>query len=73
MRIPIICNANLLRKEVYMSYNSNIRRRHSIRLKNYDYSKEGMYFITICVQNRECILSEIVNIDDVGAGLVSAR
>lgn len=56
-----------------MSFDSNIRRRHSIRLKDYDYSKEGMYFITICVQNRECILSEIVDIDDVGAGLVSAR
>ena len=30
------------------------------RLKEYDYSKEGMYFVTICTQNRECILGDIV-------------
>lgn len=35
--------------------------RKTIRLKNYDYSKEGLYFITICIKNRECILSKIVN------------
>lgn len=27
-------------------------KRKSIRLKYYDYSKEGMYFITICIKNR---------------------
>jgi len=34
--------------------------RHSIRLKDYDYSQAGTCFITICVQNRECLLGEIV-------------
>ena len=29
-----------------MNYNPNIHHRESIRLKDYDYSKEGMYFIT---------------------------
>lgn len=33
--------------------------RHSIRLKDYDYSKEGMYFITICIKNRMKILAKI--------------
>lgn len=33
-----------------------IYNRHSIRIKEYDYSTEGMYFITICTQNRNCIL-----------------
>ena len=33
--------------------------RKSIRLKNYDYSQNGMYFITICTKNREPILSKI--------------
>jgi putative transposase len=28
------------------------RRRHSIRLKGYDYSQPGAYFITICAQDR---------------------
>lgn len=35
--------------------------RHSIRLKDYDYSKEGMYFITICIKNRMNILSNVSN------------
>ena len=47
-----------------MKYNSDIHHRRSIRLKEYDYSKEGMYYITICTQNRECILSEIVGAHD---------
>jgi REP element-mobilizing transposase RayT len=45
-------------------------RRHSIRLKGYDYSKAGAYFVTICTQNRECLLGEIVDgkmiLNDVG-------
>ena len=63
--------------------------RKQIRLKEYDYSAEGHYFITICTQNRKNILANIVgadsisaqkettrtkpNADVVGAGLVSAR
>jgi REP element-mobilizing transposase RayT len=43
-----------------MFYNPEIHRRHSIRLKGYDYSQAGMYFVTICVQNRECMFGEIV-------------
>lgn len=35
--------------------------RKLIRLKEYDYSNEGMYFITICTKNRECILGKIEN------------
>jgi putative transposase len=38
---------------------SNNRSRRSIRLKGYDYSADGAYFITICVGNRECLLGEI--------------
>ena len=34
-----------------------IRKR--IRLKDYDYSKENMYFITICIKNRLEILGTI--------------
>ncbi|MBN2403171.1 MAG: hypothetical protein JXN64_12325 [Spirochaetes bacterium] len=35
--------------------------RRSIRLKGFDYSLSGAYFITICTQNRECMFGEIVN------------
>jgi putative transposase len=36
------------------------------RLPGYDYSKEGIYFITICSKERECIFARV------GAGLASA-
>jgi len=35
--------------------------RKSIRLKGYDYSSEGLYFITICTQNRIHQFGKIVN------------
>ena len=38
-----------------------IHHRRSIRLKGYDYSQNGAYFVTICVQNRECLFGEIEN------------
>ena len=44
-----------------MKYNSEIHHNCSIRLKGYDYSSEGAYFITICVKDRECLFGEIIN------------
>ena len=35
-------------------------KRKSTRLKHFDYSKNGAYFITICTQGRKNILSAIV-------------
>jgi REP element-mobilizing transposase RayT len=40
-------------------FNPDLHHRHSIRLRGYDYSQEGAYFITICTQNRECLFGEI--------------
>ncbi len=34
------------------------KKRKQIRLKEYDYSTPGYYFITICTQNRKEILSK---------------
>jgi len=34
-----------------MNYNPDIHHRKSIRLKGYDYSQKGLYFITICTQH----------------------
>src|SRR5438445_12726107 len=39
----------------------NIGHRKSIRLKGYDYSQHGAYFITICTQNREYFFGKIVD------------
>lgn len=44
-----------------MPYNPNIHRRRSIRLKGYDYAQAGLYFITICCQDRACLFGEIKN------------
>jgi putative transposase len=35
-----------------MKYNPKIHKRKSIRLKGYDYSQAGLYFITICCERR---------------------
>ena len=43
------------------------KRKHP-RLDHYDYSTAGAYFITICTQNRRCLLSRIV-----GRGLAPAE
>jgi putative transposase len=40
-------------------YDPNIHHRRSIRLPGYDYSEEGWYFVTVCVQNRLCLLGDI--------------
>jgi len=46
-----------------MGYNQDVNKRISIRLKDYDYSQEGLYFITICTQNKLCLFGEVVNND----------
>jgi len=44
-----------------MPYDPKIHHRKSIRLKGYDYSQAGLYFITICVQDRTCLFGDVVN------------
>jgi len=39
--------------------NKELPQRKNIRLKYYDYSLEGYYFITICTKNRKEILGKI--------------
>lgn len=35
-------------------------KRKPARLKGYDYSLPGAYFVTVCTKDRKCILGEIV-------------
>lgn len=35
-------------------------KRKPTRLKDYDYSTPGAYFVTICTHNRRCLFSNIV-------------
>lgn len=39
---------------------NSLPQRKNIRLKNYDYSQTGYYFVTICTHNRQHLLSHIV-------------
>jgi REP element-mobilizing transposase RayT len=42
-----------------MTYDPQKHHRRSIRLKGWDYSRPGAYFVTVCTQNRECLFGEI--------------
>ncbi len=44
-----------------MKYDPDFNHRQSIRLKGYDYSTSGAYFITICTHDREHLFGGIVN------------
>jgi REP element-mobilizing transposase RayT len=42
----------------------NNRKKHksrSIRLKGYDYSQPGAYFVTICTKDRRCLFGDVID------------
>ena len=44
-----------------MKFNPDKHHRRSIRLKGYDYSQAGAYFVTIVAYQRECLFGEVVD------------
>ena len=46
-----------------MDKEKELPKRKPTRLKNFDYSSAGAYFVTICIRDRMNILSEIVKTD----------
>ncbi len=40
------------------------QRKH-LRIKNYDYSQAGYYFVTICTQDRENLFGHVVGVDSI--------
>jgi hypothetical protein len=42
-----------------IKYPLSLYFRRSIRLKGYDYLQTGLYFVTVCVQNRQCLFGKI--------------
>jgi REP element-mobilizing transposase RayT len=42
-----------------MSYDARIHHRRSIRLQGYDYAQAGAYFVTMVMQNRECLFGHV--------------
>ena len=53
-----------------MTFNPDIHHRRSIRLRDYNYSLAGAYFVTICTLNRECLFGTIhdnaITLNDAG-------
>ncbi len=45
----------------FMTYKPYIHNRRSIRLNGYDYTQTGAYFVTVCMQNHECLFGEITD------------
>ena len=43
-----------------IKYDPDRHHRRSIRLKGYDYSQPGAYFVTICTERRQCIFGDVV-------------
>ena len=67
MRESIVINY-MIKSEMKMKYNPQIHHRRSIRLKGYDYSQAGLYFITICTQNRACLFGDVRRGESMGEG-----
>jgi len=44
-----------------MSLKKFVYRRKPLRLRGYDYSKTGFYFVTICTKDRECLFGGVVD------------
>ena len=44
-----------------MTYDPANHHRRLIRLKGYDYSQPGAYFMIVCTQQRECLFGDIVD------------
>ncbi|MBN2543033.1 transposase, partial [bacterium] len=41
-----------------MRLDHKYKQRRSIRLKGYDYSSSGWYFVTLCTKDRDCYFGE---------------
>jgi putative transposase len=54
-----------------MTYSLHKHHRRSIRLRDYDYTKTGAYFVTLCTYERACLFGEVVGdgvmLSEVGA------
>jgi putative transposase len=44
-----------------VKFNPEIHHRRSIRLKGYDYTQPGAYFVTFCSYQRDEIFGEVIN------------
>nr|VFJ65368.1 MAG: hypothetical protein BECKDK2373C_GA0170839_11297 [Candidatus Kentron sp. DK] len=62
--VPLRCHkirADLNQMTTPNQYDPEQHHRRSIRLKGYDYSWPGAYFITVCVHDKKCLLGKVVD------------
>jgi REP element-mobilizing transposase RayT len=52
-----------------MKFHPDIHHRRSIRLKNFDYSGNGAYFVTLCTHDRSCCFEQFEQL----RGMVEAQ
>lgn len=43
-----------------MPYDPQKHHRRSIRLKAYDYTQPGAYYVTLCTKARQCLFGDVV-------------
>ncbi len=56
-----------------MDKEKELPKRKSTRLKNYDYGTTGVYFVTICTQDRKQILSEIIRTNSTATDEITSQ
>jgi putative transposase len=44
-----------------MEFDPEVHHRRSIRLREFDYSQPGAYFVTLCASNKECLFGQVVD------------
>jgi len=52
--------AGARRADMTTRYGPEKHHRRSIRLKGFDYSRPGVYFVTVCTQDRACVFGDVV-------------
>ena len=50
-----------------MNQEKEFPKRKELRIKQYDYSSKGVYYVTMCIKNRKRILSDVIKPVGVGA------
>jgi len=60
LRMVFICDIIY----VVMTMEEKYQQRKPTRIRKYDYSSAGAYFVTICTQDRKRIMSEIISTND---------
>jgi putative transposase len=43
-----------------MTYCPSVHYRKSIRLKDFDYSQPGEYFVTLCIHDKKCVFGKVM-------------